>query len=319
MTQRKSILSASRVLAFTCCVAGLALIPASRFIDLDPVVNLAPAAAILFLALLAFTLTSKRDRVVISMMILAFIGPASLIAPEVFGVVFSERVREVNKPSLKVLVLNVWANNKDHRAVLRLISEEQPDIVFVQEAYSPWRQLLQGLESSAFIASCIDPAQCNAAILTKLKATGEESPYTSSLATARLFLPDRLGGGEFEAASIHLSRPPPMKNQIKEIEKLEQAATDFGDLAIIAGDFNSTPWTSAMRRLDRSLSKRRVTRLLPTWPAAMPIAPIDHIYVGKGWAIVDLRLGPNVGSDHRPIIAVLVLRQHDIDVRSEEK
>ena len=44
---------------------------------------------------------------------------------------------------------------------------------------------------------------------------GYRAPYDSHV-TARLRLPDELGGGVFEAASIHLSRPPPIEPQVEE-------------------------------------------------------------------------------------------------------
>ena len=42
------------------------------------------------------------------------------------------------------------------------------------------------------------------------------------------------------------------------------------DDVIVAGDFNSTPWSFSLRRQDRWFGLERRTRALPSWPAANP-------------------------------------------------
>lgn len=87
---------------------------------------------------------------------------------------------------------------------------------------------------------------------------------------------------------------------------------------IIAGDFNSTPWSFARRRDDRDFGLIRRTRALFTWPAEkishnrlpapFPYLPIDHVYAGPGWATVSVERGPRLGSDHYPVVVTLAPR-----------
>jgi endonuclease/exonuclease/phosphatase (EEP) superfamily protein YafD len=80
---------------------------------------------------------------------------------------------------------------------------------------------------------------------------------------------------------------------------------------ILAGDFNSTPWSFARRRDDRDFGLVRRTRALFTWPLAgrhrppFPVLPIDHVYAGPAWATVGVARGPRVGSDHYPVLVTL--------------
>jgi endonuclease/exonuclease/phosphatase (EEP) superfamily protein YafD len=84
---------------------------------------------------------------------------------------------------------------------------------------------------------------------------------------------------------------------------------------ILAGDFNSTPWSFARREDDRRFGLIRRDRAMWSWPAEFvgphgfqapfPFLPIDHIYAGPGWATVSVSRGPRLGSDHYPLIAVL--------------
>ncbi len=79
---------------------------------------------------------------------------------------------------------------------------------------------------------------------------------------------------------------------------------------IIAGDFNVTPWTPSMRAVERASGTRRVpSAWLPTWHhPVLPIGlPIDHLYVSGDITVADWTVGPDIGSDHLPVSAVLIL------------
>lgn len=84
---------------------------------------------------------------------------------------------------------------------------------------------------------------------------------------------------------------------------------------ILGGDFNSTPWSWDLQRLDREMGLIRRDRALATWPtghsggwrwpAPVPFLPIDHLYAGPGWATVSVVRGPRLGSDHYPLVVTL--------------
>src|SRR5574338_575845 len=55
--------------------------------------------------------------------------------------------------------------------------------------------------------------------------------------------------------------------------------------SIVAGDLNASPWSSAMRAVAPA-GLRRATGLQPTWPAVLPVIPIDHILTSEAWQVV---------------------------------
>src|SRR3546814_7596545 len=62
---------------------------------------------------------------------------------------------------------------------------------------------------------------------------------------------------------------------------------------------NLTPWAAAMREQDRALAPlTRMTRA-PSWPRALPVLPLDHLYAGPDWGLVSARRLAATGSDHR--------------------
>ena len=78
--------------------------------------------------------------------------------------------------------------------------------------------------------------------------------------------------------------------------------------ALLAGDLNATPWSSAFAGLD-ALGWRRTTSLRPTWPSwghGVVGIPIDHVLASEHWRVAQSGLGPDLGSDHRPVVVRLV-------------
>ena len=76
--------------------------------------------------------------------------------------------------------------------------------------------------------------------------------------------------------------------------------------SIVVGDLNASPWSSAMRAIAPA-GLRRATGLQPTWPSLLPVIPIDHVLTSEAWEVVESGVGPAMGSDHRPVFAVLSL------------
>ncbi len=86
-----------------------------------------------------------------------------------------------------------------------------------------------------------------------------------------------------------------------------------GQPSLLAGDLNATPWSSAFRGLDES-GWRRATGLRASWPAwggGVFGIPIDHVLASAHWRLQSREIGPDLGSDHRPVLVRLALRPAD--------
>jgi endonuclease/exonuclease/phosphatase (EEP) superfamily protein YafD len=82
--------------------------------------------------------------------------------------------------------------------------------------------------------------------------------------------------------------------------------------AILAGDLNMTPWAPDFRRLIAATGLRDAALgrgVTATWMSRQPMVglTIDHVLAGPEIAVRDYLVGPDLGSDHLPVVAGLVV------------
>jgi endonuclease/exonuclease/phosphatase (EEP) superfamily protein YafD len=234
-----------------------------------------------------------------------------LIAPEVLRDA-GPRAAAGAPGALKIVQFNVWYHNPDPAAVLRWLETEDPDIAVIEENSPRFRAALK--DQTRWIVSC---GRCEVMMLSKRsplqvqparRRRGRElvAPLT------RAVFAD--AAGRFELIGVHNAWPNDDDQPIQEDRLAAVAGASSAERLIIAGDFNSTPWSFARRRWDRTLGIPRRTRALATWPGrrygrlrwlGAPFLPIDHVYAGPGWATVEVRRGPRLSSDHYPLVVTL--------------
>jgi endonuclease/exonuclease/phosphatase (EEP) superfamily protein YafD len=82
----------------------------------------------------------------------------------------------------------------------------------------------------------------------------------------------------------------------------------------VIGDFNVTAWSTYFRELvDQGdfANSQHGFALWPTWHAGLPLVmriPIDQCLHSRDLATVARQVGPDVGSDHLPLLVNLRLR-----------
>ena len=214
---------------------------------------------------------------------------------------------------LKIVQFNVWELNRAQQKTVDWVVRENADVVFIEEAGSERAPILKGLRAAYPFASCDRRSRCSTLIFSRYAMIARggnrtEGPYAST-AWATLMTPR----GPFSVIGVHYSWPLPAGMQQEQAHNLARTVSRFDKgTTIVAGDFNSTPWSFTLRRQDKALGLHRWTRALPSWPAGQfsrvaaapaPLLPIDHVYAGSSWRAVTIERGPVLGSDHRPIVA----------------
>ena len=228
--------------------------------------------------------------------------------------------------ALKVLTFNAFDYSFMPSQGVEMILSSGADVVAVQETASIRPFLPQMRSVYPFQSPCEDKA-CSVIILAKRQPRALSVEYLPGSLLGPLPEGSGPGAGDVVVARIdftapdgrpatlistHLNWPVPPTNYQLQQSVLEHYVAGLPkDRLILVGDFNTTPWTFAMRRQDAALRPlRRLTRALPTWPAYVPrlyiplpvqFLPIDHIYVGRGWRPARLARLAHAASDHLPV------------------
>lgn len=83
------------------------------------------------------------------------------------------------------------------------------------------------------------------------------------------------------------------------------------DNIIVAGDFNTAPWSATLRKVIRSVDIKNTASgygLQTTWHSKFPSflrMPIDHILCSQNFKVVYREAQGDIGSDHVPVMARL--------------
>jgi endonuclease/exonuclease/phosphatase (EEP) superfamily protein YafD len=209
--------------------------------------------------------------------------------------------------AIKVIQLNAYRRNTDEARVLEWVLREAPDILTVAEASRSLRDALRrrGWRTAGAHGPLVIFTRERYLYMSRPKLpAGAELTFVNATY--------RTSSGPVEVFTTHLEWPTSRNHQSQLADLRKVTAARRSDRMILTGDFNTTPWSEAMRTLDRDLGLARRDRALPTWPARVlgkrwpwPILPIDHVYAGPGWRTLSVTRGPYVGSDHYPIVVVL--------------
>ena len=252
--------------------------------------------------------------VMISLGGVGLLACAILMGPELWAAA-RFKPATVASSDLKVIQFKVWHSNQTPEKSLAWIAAQDADVVILEEGGGDSRLIVKALRASYPFTSCERGARCDAWIFSRKKMIARggaayEGPYLSAawatLADAK---------GPFTVMGVHYTWPVPAGPQQAQSRKVVKLASGFDRKSmILAGDFNSTPWSFTLKRQDKALGLRRWTRAMASWPAGKfsrvmaapaPFLPIDHVYAGEQWRAVNVERGPGLGSDHRPIVVTL--------------
>jgi endonuclease/exonuclease/phosphatase (EEP) superfamily protein YafD len=220
--------------------------------------------------------------------------------------------------TLKIVTFNTAYG--DARAVARFLLREDPDIVVLQEVgaghVASLRMLLRDTYPHAH--SCAGAPRCDAAIFAKRPwvASGQESSASQTPEAVWVQFDDA-EMGRLRVVGVHLHLPFSPATQTRQIDWMIAQRAAFAGPAIVAGDFNMTPWSYRQQRLLAATGLRRHATFLRSWPTRLyphrrfrlpaPAFLIDHVLSTPDIRSVSIRTGPVVGSDHLPVIAQVSL------------
>jgi len=179
---------------------------------------------------------------------------------------------------VSIVSLNLLASNRDTGRVVAYLRDRRADLVALLEVDDFWAEAIAGL-ADLYPHRFVVPRNDNfgIALLSRLPL-------------------DAVREAEFGAAGV--------PTIVADVPRPD------------GGDFNATPWSPVCRDfaarsglVDTALGRGLQT----TWNARLwlPRIPIDHVYAPPRTMVVRRAVGPDVGSDHLPVEAEIILPRHD--------
>jgi endonuclease/exonuclease/phosphatase (EEP) superfamily protein YafD len=200
---------------------------------------------------------------------------------------------------LRVASANVHLTATDPTLLLQWLQRDEPDLIVVLELSTAYAQRIRALPAwpHGHLAPRAD--SFGIGVLSRwplreirLESDGGGLPRLHATVIAPF--------GEFELIAVHPMPPLSPRWHRRRDGLFAALAVRAARPAIVVGDFNATPWSSAAAVLARG-GWRWSGGVQPTWPHSAWGIPIDALWAHGPWQVVRREVGPAIGSDHRPI------------------
>lgn len=264
---------------------------------------------------------SRWQRWVVGLAAIGFLASGATFLPEAaWGLLPRPGLPSDGRPVYRLMTHNLFGRNLDMQTVRSEIRRQQADIVAFQEYMPPQRRRLRELLENDFPyrAECNRGIRGHLAIYSRFPLTAAmegacvdnaPSGINEGRIVARISPP---GAAPFTLATTHIDWPAPIQRQREQFDRLAARLQRESGPLLLVGDFNSTPWSYALRQFTATAGLDRQTRNLPSFPELFSIRgwrrtpsilPLDHVMTRGEVAVHEVHLGKFTGSDHLPVIA----------------
>ncbi|MGH8175032.1 MAG: endonuclease/exonuclease/phosphatase family protein [Steroidobacter sp.] len=216
----------------------------------------------------------------------------------------------------RLVSFNIWFRNDDDAGVAGYLRQTGADAIVLQEAIEPVARRLHALLPTYPYAH-FDRSGYGAVVFSKWPLISASAQPLASHGSQAAHVQIDWRGSVVTLVGVHLHWPfGPRNARLRNQELLGVAAiasAATGPL-LIAGDFNVTPWSPYFQNALAQSGMNDCARgngFASSWPsyATWIGIRIDHCLASRHWRVIDVRTGPHVGSDHRPVIADLALKE----------
>ena len=228
--------------------------------------------------------------------------------------------------NFRLLIANVNRQNRDFAAVLQLAQQTNPDLALFMEVDAPWvEQLTPLLAELPHLAGQGRDDNFGLVLYSRYPLTTAELVNFAADSMPSIVATTKVQGQSLAIVGTHPLppvNPQYFQSRNQQLEQLGQYLQRVEYPQVVIGDFNITMWSPYYRRLQQQTGLKNVRHgfgILPSWPSgesfrSLPSGltswltiPIDHGLVSPGVTVTQVTIGPDVGSDHRPVVVDLRL------------
>lgn len=212
---------------------------------------------------------------------------------------------------LRLVVMNVHTANPRTELVLDFLQKADANVVLLMEVDQRWMDALASL-SNRYPEIIAEARSDNfgIALLNRIASTNSAVIYLGEAEVPTISTTLLVSGQPVTLLGTH-PLPPGSAEYARlrndQLQQIAAAVQKSSSPTILFGDLNVTPWSPYFRELLRASGLRNTSQgrgLYGSWPASLPAGriPLDHCLVSPSIRVVDKQLGPQVGSDHLPVV-----------------
>lgn len=229
----------------------------------------------------------------------------------------SEQTAPPSGTHLRLVSVNVQTANSRTDLVLEFLLKTDADVVLLMEVDDRWMTALASLRIR-YPEVIADPRDDNfgIALFSRMASTNGAVVHLGHSDVPSIITTLMIGGQNITLLGTHPLPPGSAEYARLRNEQLQEIAAEVRRCnlpAILLGDLNITPWSPYFKELLQKSDLRNTSQgrgLHGSWPAVLPTGriPLDHCLVSPNIHMIDKKLGPQIGSDHLPIIIELQLQ-----------
>lgn len=250
----------------------------------------------------------RRARLIIAGIAMSMVVQSMNVFTPSFSLEATRATFETQVP-FKVLFSNVMKLNSDPSRLLDLIKKENPDIIGIAELTPIFADAFTKIKEQ-YPFQTVSPATHGFGIglFSKIELL---EPSIEKLATDIPFIKSQIiwDNRSVNIFVVHLLPPVIPEWFERRNASLEELATFMtpGSSTVVMGDFNLTPWSTFYQRFTQKTGLKNARNLRNgfhmSWYGWGFYLPIDQIFYSSDIAINRFEIGPDIGSDHYPLIS----------------
>ncbi|MCS6761764.1 MAG: endonuclease/exonuclease/phosphatase family protein [Candidatus Devosia symbiotica] len=271
------------------------------------------------LAIVALALRGALRSVAVIYAFVGFATSANVIVPE-FVAALRARLVAPTTQTVKMMTHNLFGLNYDMAQVVAAFRSEDTDIIVLQEYFGEQTSDLHSrlLKDYPYFVRCRGGKRANLGLYSRIpfeQVQDHACPDNAYVMnrTGHILVRFTVPGDKpFSVLTTHMDWPLPVARQREQLAALSAVVADIEGPLIVAGDFNSTPWSYALRDFVASNGLVRETVNLVTYPMRffyfdawrdmIPFLPLDHVMTRGGVVVYELHAGHRTASDHLPVV-----------------
>jgi endonuclease/exonuclease/phosphatase (EEP) superfamily protein YafD len=221
---------------------------------------------------------------------------------------------------IRLMTTNVLQTSREANSLIKIVRQAAPDLLLAVEVDEWWLERLTSGLTSMLPYRIAHPLSngYGIALFSRLELVEPEIRFVADEAVPSIRSIIRLRSGEgITVYGVHPQPPAIMQDTTERDVELMRIALEIktrGIAAIVLGDLNDVAWSPTTNRFTRAgnlLDPRRGRGFFNTYPARWPGLryPLDYIFSTRHFEICSMKVLPEFGSDHLPLLAEFYLQK----------